>query len=265
MFHNPVLPGVIGDDRKAAMGSEGVPQDREGAFEPIELVVDRNPDRLKEPREIRGATPGTEHCPDGIDEIVTRHQWPPFSAPVDLPGQGSCSALIPVRPKDVTQFVRRRIPKQIGRRRPGGTHPHVEGRPGPEREAASVRIELMGGDPEVEEDEVRPELPNRELDRLVIERAQQRPDPAGRPLIPNRRYCFGVPVGGEHGGAHVDEPGHMATPTRGEVGHPAPRSGELGHLGEEDGLMVDTLGHAHKIKAPRAKTRGALVLHVGRG
>jgi hypothetical protein len=70
MLHDPVLAGMITDDRQRAARREGVAEGREHRVEPFEFSVDGNPERLEEPGELPGAARAeTADCPDEI--VVT--------------------------------------------------------------------------------------------------------------------------------------------------------------------------------------------------
>ncbi len=167
-----------------AAGQQPVSKRRQRALERRELVVHGDPDRLKEPSEIRRAASGTEHRTDRADEVVARRHRARLSAANHFARQPPRVSLVAIRSKRIGQrFAVGRV-EEIGgghglRPVVSGAHAHVERSAGAKAEPSTLVVDLVRRDAQVEEHAV---------DRDAVERV----DP--------RRVDEVRPVGGESPG-----------------------------------------------------------------
>src|SRR5437762_4817082 len=96
VLDDAILARVVRDDAQLAAGLERVAQLRQRGGERIELFVDRDPQRLKQSREVRGTGPRSQDPANRIDEIVADRKRRVEPAPHDFSGERSTTPLVTV-------------------------------------------------------------------------------------------------------------------------------------------------------------------------
>lgn len=255
---------MITDHEQNSSRRQRVAETREGRLEHIQLPVDRDPDRLKEPGEVGRSAGRSQHGPDRLDQVVAGGQGLAVPPADDLPAKGAGAAFIAVLAEDVPQCLRGRRGEQIGRGGEGavGVHPHVERRAGPEREPPRVAIELPGGDAEVEQDEIGPELRHRgqgvrrgEVGLEIADPGRAQPGAGGGERL-------GILVDGQDLTAQCQERAAVAAEPYGRVHDTdcAAGAGDLADRPQQDGLVEQ-----HRIHGGGSWKRNTPPTRCGRG
>src|SRR5438046_2509074 len=169
VLDDAILARVVRDDAQLAAGLERVAQLRQRGGERIELFVDRDPQRLKQSREVRGTGPRSQDPANRIDEIVADRKRRVEPAPHDFSGERSTTPLVTVfrehraEPLDwpgIEDVSRGNPPPPSVCPLPSSPHAHIQRRARAERETALVGVDLVRADAEVEDDAIRTERLN---------------------------------------------------------------------------------------------------------
>lgn len=158
MFDETILARMIADYRKGATGLQRIPHRRERSLEPSEFVIHCDADRLEDAGKVPWPRAGSQYRTNGAHEVIGRLKRAIRPAPNHLGCESSRLALVGILPEGLRQlllFYSREPGSGGGSVRP---HSHVEGRALTKREATLLIVELTGGDPEVEQDEIGLEL-----------------------------------------------------------------------------------------------------------
>ena len=146
---------MVRDHRQYAAGYETVPELRQRAVQPSELVVHGDTDSLKDAREIARSGAGTERAANGSHQIVAGDERTIRAPAHDFTRQSPGAWLVRILAKDARQlelFALVQHGRGVAIR--VGAHSHVERRPLAKREAAPRFVDLMRRDPEIDEDAV---------------------------------------------------------------------------------------------------------------
>ncbi len=233
---------MITDDREPAANRKGIPEARKGPLERFELPVHRDPHRLEQTGEVLGSGSGAEHRPNRVDQVITRGE--PRSGPPtdDLSGKSPAPPLIAKIPKPVGQLLWAGPVEQVGGAGALLPHSHIERRPGPEREAPVGLVELARGNPEVEENELGLEVPDRGERFFAREGSGEVTDPIGSQPFPRGADGLGITIDREDVRAGIPERTRMTAIAESAV-HDASRAArDVQDFREEDRAMEPEIG-----------------------
>ena len=120
-----------------------------------DLVIHGDSKRLEQTREISRPGARPQRAANGTDEVVADGERPRRTTPNNFASEAVRSAFVPIFAKDCCERVLVESIEQLGRGRNVGRgaaiHAHVEWRVLAESEAARRIVDLMGGDPKVEQ------------------------------------------------------------------------------------------------------------------
>jgi hypothetical protein len=159
VLHDPIFAGVIRNDHQHAAWGKPIAEAWKRLPQRLELMVDRDPDRLKEPSKIRRSSTRTKSAPDRPHQVVARLKRAMAAPPHDLARQTLSARFITIFAEDPRQFchvcVIEKLCRCLGRTSlSGAAQPHVQRHSFAKGEATLRAIELMGGDTKVEEDTI---------------------------------------------------------------------------------------------------------------
>src|SRR3954470_15318289 len=161
VLDDAILSRVVGDHAQPAAGLERITQRGQGGGERIELIVHRNPERLKQTREVGRTGPRSQYRADCVDEIVAHHERRCQPAPRDLLRECATATLVrEVGEHGREPLGRPRVEDIAGARHPLpfppslSAHSHIQWSAFPKGEPALVAVDLMRADAEVQEDSV---------------------------------------------------------------------------------------------------------------
>src|SRR5205085_1260893 len=95
-----ILTRMVRDDRQGPSRDEAVTHHRKGPLERRELVVHRDPERLKKPRKFRGTGARAKCAADGSNEVVAHREGPVPPPAYDLARQSMRPAFVAVLAED---------------------------------------------------------------------------------------------------------------------------------------------------------------------
>ena len=155
------------------------------------LVVDEQPERLERAGgRMDVAGPPVHHASHDVGERPGGRDRSFAARRHDGAGDGAGAALLAQEVNDIGEVALAAFRDHVGRGRACGAHAHVEGAVEAEREAAFRRVELHGGDAEVEHDAVDgfdPEIARDAIERGEFALHQCQAPGCGLDLRPRRR------------------------------------------------------------------------------
>src|SRR5438046_4775997 len=160
VLHHAVFAGMVRDDAQPAARDERIAQRGQRGRKRIDLCVDRDAQRLKQPREIRRPRARSKHGADRVDEIVAdaegRRKTPADDFSCERPGTAFIRVFAEYGRKSLDrpriQDVSRRYPSPVPC--PPSPPPHIQRRTPAKREATLGGIDLMRAHAEGEQDAI---------------------------------------------------------------------------------------------------------------
>src|SRR6266511_3310355 len=213
VLDDAILARVISDHRDAAAGDERGAQRRQRELELFELLVDHDPERLEQAREVGRPGACTPHLANRVHEIVARREGRAAPAPHDHPAELPRARLVGELPERLREALRGPGVEDVGGgHAPPRRHAHVERRRRTKGKPAGVRIELVGRDAQVQQDAVGAER----LDGAEHLGRAERADGVADPLLTESRARGGerlrVAVDGDVGALPIPSPGAKRKP-----------------------------------------------------
>ena len=231
---------MIAYHRKHPTGGEYVSVGRQGRRKLLELLVQGDSHGLKHAGEHPRSSTRTEHFANRVHQVVTHPERFPDPATRYRAGQGGSPPFVSVVPEGLGE-LRDVDGIEVIRSRPTArVHPHVQGDIAAEREPAGVIVELVRGDTQVEQDEVRPESLDGRDDVGLSKGANVRLDL--REPFAHAGDRPRIPIEGQHIDAARREAARMTSPTHREVGGAAGILGEAENFFCQHRLMITSHG-----------------------